>query len=198
MFKGLKKLLGLIVIVFLIYTAYQIFFSFFPVKYQDYIEMYAEDNNIEKNLVYGIINAESGFDTNAISPKGAVGLMQLKKDTAKWCAQKMGEPFDETKLIDAQTNIKIGTWYFAYLKNELGTENLAIIAYNAGITHAKEWLKEGIIDDNVSNPDNIPFEETKKYIRKVKVYTKIYSFIEKIQEIQSAVKEFTGGNYEKF
>lgn len=198
MFKGLKKLIGLIIFVFLIYIAYQTFLSLFPIKYEEHVKKYSALYNVEKNLIYGIINAESGFDFSAVSSKNAMGLMQIKEDTAKWCAQKMGEEFKEEDLKDPETNIRFGTWYFSYLKNELGTESLAIIAYNAGITHVKEWLKNGVVDKEVSNPDSIPFEETRKYIRKVKVYTKIYSLIEKTQEIQSAVKEFTGGIYEKF
>lgn len=174
---------------FVIYVVFQAVLLFFPVRYEEHIEKYAQFNNIEKSLVCGIINAESRFDSNAVSSKGAVGLMQLKEDTALWCAKKMGfAEFEVSLLDDPETNIKIGTWYFSYLRDELGTEELAIIAYNAGITHIREWLDEGLIDETVTNADNIPFEETKNYIKKVRLYTKVYNVIDKTNEISSTVK----------
>ena len=192
MFKGLKKLIRLVVAVFLIYVLYMVVLFLFPVKYSDVVEEYAQKSGVEKNLIYGIIKAQSGFDENALSNKGAIGLMQLKADTAKWCADKMGEPFEEQDLKDPRTNIKIGVWYLSYLKDELKSQDLAIIAYNAGISHVKKWIDDGKIDEKVSVPDNIPFEETRKYIKKVRLYEKVYMFIGKTQKIRSVVDEYTG------
>ena len=176
------------IFVFVIYLAVQGADFLFPVKYNETAEKYAKANNLEINLVYGIINAESRFNSDAVSNKGAEGLMQIKKDTAFWCLDKMGEQEQEINLSDPETNIKIGTWYFAYLKNQLGSEELAIIAYNAGITNVKKWLEEGVVDSSVTNPDNIPFEETKKYIKKVRTYKKIYGVIGKITEFTEKIK----------
>jgi len=197
LFKGLKRLVKLIILVLGIYVAIQAVMMLFPLKYEDAVERNAQANNLEKSLVYGIINAESRFDKDAVSKRGAVGLMQVKEDTALWCAEKMehmcsGDP----DLKNPDTNIEIGTWYFSYLKHELGTQELAIIAYNAGISHVKEWLEEGLIDEKVSSPDNIPFEETRKYIKKVKIYTGIYRVINKAKDILPVVKDL-GGIYEK-
>lgn len=188
MFKGIKKLVKFAVFVFVIYLAVQTVEYLFPVKYNETAEKYANTNNLEINLVYGIINAESSFDHNAVSKKGAEGLMQIKKDTADWCLNQMGEPEAEFDLKDPGTNIKIGTWYLAYLKNELGSEELAIIAYNAGISNVKKWLEEGIVDVSVTNPDNIPFEETKNYIKKVKFYKKVYNIIGNITQFTDKIK----------
>ncbi len=188
MFKGLKRLVKLVIFVFVIYIAVQATGYLFPVKYNETVLKYANANGIEVSLVYGIINAESRFDSDALSNKGAEGLMQIKKDTALWCLDKMGDQTDEINLTDPETNIKIGTWYFAYLKNELGSEELAIIAYNAGISNVKKWLDEGIVDNNVTEPDNVPFEETKKYIKKVKIYQKIYDIKGKIEEFTDKIK----------
>ena len=192
MFKGIKKLIRLVIFVFVIYLAVQAVGFLFPIKYNETAEKYAKTNVIELNLVYGIINAESRFNSDAVSNKGAEGLMQIKKDTALWCLEKMGEEANDLNLLDPETNIKIGTWYFAYLKNELGSEELAIIAYNAGISNVNDWIKEGIVDNEVTNPDNIPFEETKKYIKKVQIYKKVYEVIDKITEFTDKI-EIPGG-----
>lgn len=188
MFKGIKKLARFVIFVAVIYLAVLGIKILFPVKYNETAEKYAKVNNLEINLVYGIINAESRFDSDVVSNKGAEGLMQIKKDTALWCIEKMGESGTEINLKDPETNIKIGTWYFAFLKNELGSEELAIIAYNAGISNVNKWIKEGIIDNNVTNPDNIPFEETKKYIKKVQIYKKVYEIIGKITKFSDKIK----------
>lgn len=190
MFKGIKRLIRLVFFVLAVHFLIQAAGFLFPIKYNETVEKYAKKNNIEVNLVYGIINAESRFNSGAISNKGARGLMQIKKDTALWCFDKMGETSGAVDLLDPETNIKIGTWYFTYLKDELGSEELAIIAYNAGISNVKKWLDEGIVDIRVTNPDNIPFEETRKYIKKVVFYSDVYETIIKITDITEKIKMF--------
>lgn len=168
-------------LILVIVFVYVVFSSLFPVKYSEYVEKYSVRYNVEKNLIYGIIKAESGFDETAVSNKDAVGLMQIKEDTAKWCIDQMGEEIDIKNLSNPEINIKIGVWYFSYLKEQLKSDELAIVAYNAGITHVKEWLKDGLIDEKVSDPDKIPFKETKKYIKNVRIYKKVYSIMNNIR-----------------
>lgn len=182
MFKGIKRLLGLVIFAFAVYFLIQAIGYLFPIKYNETAEKYANANGLDVCLVYGIINAESRFDSDAVSNKNAEGLMQIKKDTALWCLDKMGEESKDVDLLDPETNIKIGTWYFAYLKEELGSEELAIIAYNAGISNVKKWVNDGIVDDKVTDPDNIPFDETRLYIKKVTLYRKVYEIIGKFTE----------------
>lgn len=188
MVKGIKRLVRLVLFAVVLYFLFQAVVFLFPVKYNETAEKHAKANGLEINLVYSIINAESRFDSSAISNKDAEGLMQIKKDTALWCLGQMGEENSEIDLLDPETNIKIGTWYFAYLKQELGSEELAIIAYNAGISNVEKWLDEGIVDNMVTNPDNIPFAETRKYIKKVKFYQKTYEIIGKVTEIKDKIK----------
>ena len=192
MFKGIKRFVRLVLLVIVIYFLVQATGFLFPVKYNETAEKYAKVNNLELNLVYGIINAESRFNSDALSNKEAEGLMQIKKDTAVWCLEKMGEDGENINLLDPETNIRIGTWYFSYLKEELGSVELAIIAYNAGISNVKNWLDEGLIDEKVSDPDSIPFEETRKYIKKVIVYRKVYEVIGKVTEITDTIKMYGG------
>jgi len=192
LFKSIKKLVILVILAFVIYTAVQLMNFLFPVRYNETAEKYAGVNNMDVSIVYAIINAESRFDSNAVSNKGAEGLMQLKKDTALWCLEKMGEPAKDVNLRDPETNIKIGTWYFSYLKNKLESEDLAIIAYNAGISNVNRWLDEGLVDEFVTNPDTIPYPETKKYIKKVRFYKRIYTEIKKVTIFTDKIK-MSGG-----
>lgn len=71
-------------------------------------------------------------------------------------------------LYDPETNIKLGTSYFAYLLG-LYDDNmlLAIIAYNAGLGNVEQWIKDGIIKADGSDIENIPYKETENYVRKI-------------------------------
>lgn len=85
----------------------------------------------------------------------------------------------EEELYEAETNIKLGTRYFVSLLKEYDNKlNLAIIAYNAGMGNVNNWIKEGIINEDGTNIENIPFPETKLYVKRIlqnyKIYKEIY------------------------
>lgn len=163
-------ILTVLIIVFVFLTMRRLF----PVKYNEYIEKYATENSIDTSLVYAIIKTESGFDENAKSNKGAMGLMQLTEETALWCGEKMGLTLTTQDIKNPETNIKIGTWYLKYLIDNTKSEELAIISYNAGVNRVKEWVENEVISAENVNYNNIPFEETKNYIKKVLLYEQIY------------------------
>ena len=77
----------LIVIVVIEYIPYTVEYLF-PRNFSRYVEKYSEEYGVDKNLVYAVIKAESNFDREAHSHKGAKGLMQLTDETAAWCAKK--------------------------------------------------------------------------------------------------------------
>lgn len=155
--------------------------NIYPKKYEEYVEKYAEENNIDPLLIFSIIKAESNFKENAESSSGAVGLMQLMEETAKEIAQSMDEPISEKEdLKEAETNIKIGIKYYSILqKNYDGNMLLALTAYNAGMGNVNTWIKNGIIKSDGSDIENIPYKETNMYVRKIirnyKMYNKIYT-----------------------
>lgn len=155
--------------------------NIYPKKYEEYVEKYAEENNIDPLLIFSIIKAESNFKENAESSSGAVGLMQLMEETAKEIAECMDEPILEKEdLKEAETNIKIGIKYYSILqKNYDGNMLLALTAYNAGIGNVNTWIKNGIIKSDGSDIENIPYKETNMYVRKIirnyKMYNKIYT-----------------------
>ncbi len=152
----------------------------YPTKYSEYVEKYSEENNLDKYLVYAIIKAESNFDPNVKSNADARGLMQLMEETAVERSNAIeGTEVEAYDLYDPETNIKLGTSYFAYLMG-LYDNNivLAIIAYNAGLGNVEKWIKDGVIKADGSDIENIPYKETENYVRKIlrdyQMYLKLY------------------------
>lgn len=121
-----------------------------------------------------IVQAESGGNAAAVSPKGALGLMQLMPDTAKEMAAEMGVPYDEGRLLaDPQYNMALGTAYIEKMRNRYqGNNALAVAAYNAGPGNVDEWLKKygDPRTGEISEADwiaKIPFEKTRNYTGKI-------------------------------
>jgi len=152
----------------------------YPIKYNEYVEKYAVEYNVDTLLIYSIMKAESNFKENAISSSGAKGLMQLMDSTATEIANEINEPLiEEESLLEVEKNIMIGTKYYSnLLKKYEGNMLLALAAYNAGIGNVDKWIEEGIIKFDGSDIENIPFKETNMYVRKIinnyKMYQKIY------------------------
>ena len=152
----------------------------YPTKYSEYVEKFSEENGIDKYLVYAIIKAESNFNPNVKSNADARGLMQLMEETAVERSNAIeGTEIEAYDLYDPETNIKLGTSYFAYLLG-LYDDNmvLAIIAYNAGLGNVEQWIKDGVIKADGSDIENIPYKETENYVRKIlrdyQMYLKLY------------------------
>lgn len=151
----------------------------YPLKYSEYVEKYAKEYNIDKYMVYAIIKAESNFNENAKSSSDAIGLMQIMEITAIETARKMDLEVTEEDLFKPDLNINIGLKYFTYLLNQYNNNYpLAIIAYNAGIGNVDNWIKNGIIKEDGTDIENVPFKETNNYVRKIlrdyKIYKELY------------------------
>ena len=125
---------------------------------QHHLRAASKANDIDVNLLKAVIATESGFDAGAVSPKGAVGLMQVMPATA----QRYGVSADkkltvEKKLHDPGVNIKTGTRYLRYLMDMFaGNLELALAAYNAG---------EGAVLRAGKRVPNFP--ETQNYVKTV-------------------------------
>lgn len=148
-------------------------------EYSEYIEKYSQEYNVDENLIYAVIKAESNFNSNAISSKNATGLMQLMESTAKEICIKINlqlidEKFQE-KLLEPEININIGTKYLSILLEKYENIELAVAAYNAGIGTVNNWIEKGIIKSDGSDIENIPYKETNNYVRKILRDYKIYS-----------------------
>ena len=158
----------------LFFMIFCIFFTFFPQKYKNIIKIECEKYNLEPALICAMINAESRFDKNAQSKKGACGLMQLLPSTAIFVAEQFGEDFDLNNLFEPETNIKYGTYYFNYLYQKFENLDTAICAYNAGETTVRNWLGDEQYSKDGFLLDFIPYLETQNYLQKVKTNYQVY------------------------
>lgn len=166
-----------IIIIILILSIWLLRTIVFPLKHFDIIKEEAAKNNIDPYLVLAIIKAESGFNKDVTSSKQAKGLMQIMDSTAE--EMNLGENLDlnADSIYNENINIALGCKYLASLIRKYnGNYYLAVVSYNAGMGNVDKWLSEGIIDANLNNvvDNNIPFKETKNYLKKVINYYKIY------------------------
>ena len=142
----------------------QIEFAIYPKphEYAKSVEAYSERFDVPEELIWAVIKIESGFDSSAVSDKGAVGLMQLTESTFNEISnQRLKEGLDPGMRYDPDTNIRYGTYYLSYLYARYNNWDAAIAAYNGGLGNVDEWLDEdGKLGD-------IPYRETRNYVKKV-------------------------------
>ena len=147
----------------------------YPLKYERLIRSHSSEYDLDPYLIMGIISAESQFEADAISHKDAMGLMQIKEETAKWCIDHFELDADIRDIYEPDTNIMIGCAYIDYLTDMFeGKTDVAIAAYNAGQGNVKKWLSDNRYSDDGKTLKNIPFDETEKYVKKVRNREKIY------------------------
>jgi len=126
-----------------------------PAEFDPIINSCALEYGVDKSLVKAVIHAESGYDPNAVSAKGASGLMQLMPQTAK--SLKVANTFDPAD------NIRGGVRYLKFLLDTFrGDVTLALAAYNAGLARVAQY--NGVP----------PYEETRNYVARVMQYRKSY------------------------
>lgn len=101
-----------------------------PLLYEEYIEKYSEQYSVPKEIVCAVINTESSFDSSALSEAGAMGLMQITKETFWWLLSKNGEDISVDMLYDPETNIKYGTYFLSILYEEFGSWDTVYAAYH--------------------------------------------------------------------
>ncbi len=155
----------------------------YPIKYQEYVEKYADEYSLDKNLVYSVIKVESNFKEDAVSVAGAKGLMQLMDKTAEDCNQKaeFGYTIPDDLYI-AENNIRLGCYYINQLMMIYGDMELAITAYNGGTGNVGRWLDDAELADGQGGLARIPYKETREYVKKVFNTFDIYNRLYKINE----------------
>jgi len=148
----------------------------FPTPFRESVLRHAQAVGLEPAYVYGLIRQESRFVTQARSHVGASGLMQVMPATASWTARRIGlKSFKPEQITDRDTNIRIGT---AYLKLALddfeGSMALAAAAYNAGPGRSRQWRNGPTLEAAIWI-ENIPFDETRDYVKRVLSNTTNYA-----------------------
>ena len=153
----------------------------FPMPFKDSVIARARDINLDPAYVYGLIRQESRFVMDARSGVGASGLMQVMPATAKWTARKIGmNGFTADQITDRDTNIAIGTGYLKLVLDSFeGSMPLAAAAYNAGPSRSRRWRAPndgaGPVLEGAIWAENVPFNETRDYVKKVLSNTTNYA-----------------------
>lgn len=149
-----------------------------PLKYQDIVDRYSAAYHLEKSMVNGVIFCESRFEPDAVSSADAIGLMQITEETGRWAAEQMGMDADTLDLTDPETNIRIGCWYLNWLTDKFdGVTETALAGYNAGQGNVSRWLADEEMSADGITLEEIPFKETKIYVKKVQLMQRIYGCV---------------------
>ncbi len=151
----------------------------FPMPYKDAVLKRSAEIGLDPAYVYGLIRQESRFVMDARSGVGAAGLMQVMPPTARWTARKIGlVDFKPQHISDRDTNITIGTGYLKLVLDAFaGSMPLAAAAYNAGPSRPRSWRGQtgARVLDAAAWAENIPFPETRDYVKKVLSNTTSYA-----------------------
>ena len=141
----------------------------YPLPYKTSFDEFAAQANIASTWAYGIARSESLFMRDVRSSAGAIGLMQLMPATGRDVAHEIKLPYSGmTTLVDPASNIRLGTTYLGQMAERYGGNQVpATAAYNAGPHRVDRWLPEdGAMDARIWI-ENIPFNETRKYVKRV-------------------------------
>ena len=147
----------------------------YPKAFSEHVSQFAEDYGVPESLAYSIIRAESSFYPSAVSPVGAVGLMQLMPATATFLHKGKSGKIGTAQLTNPELNIDLGIRHIQELiKRYDGNLVLAIAAYNSGSTPVDRWRKSFPALKSDEFIENIPYPETREYVKKVLTSMEIY------------------------
>ena len=141
----------------------------YPIKYENIVEKYSREYNLDKYLIYSVIKTESKFNEKAVSNANAKGLMQLMDETALYVNEKASFGYNlPDDIYNPEVNISLGCWYLKNLLEKYNNDiTLAITAYNGGEGNVEKWLEDNKLSDGDGGLLDIPFKETKGYVDKV-------------------------------
>jgi soluble lytic murein transglycosylase len=148
----------------------------YPFPYRDGVMRHARANNVDPYLMAGLIRQESMFNTQARSPAGALGLMQVMPRTGTTIARRLGiARFRPVRLTDPDINLRIGARYLAdQIRSHNGRLVDAIAAYNAGPSRVTAWKRFPEYREPELFTERIPFQETRDYVKIVQQNARIY------------------------
>ncbi|HEY9751916.1 MAG TPA: transglycosylase SLT domain-containing protein [Coleofasciculaceae cyanobacterium] len=140
--------------------------ALYPFPFLEPIEAWSQARQVNPLLVTALIRQESRFMPGIRSSAGAVGLMQVMPETGMWIAKHI--QIKEYRLDDPEDNIKLGTWYLDHTHQEFnGNSMLAIASYNAGPGAVSDWVTQKGITDPDQFVEQIPYKETRGYVKSV-------------------------------
>ncbi len=167
----------------LIGAGYRLFLeAMYPIRYEEIVGEEAGKYNLDPVLVFSVIRAESRFRPEAVSGKGAYGLMQITEPTFEWLQTKMddGGTYTVEDLYRPEINIRYGCKLLSILLGQYSSTETALCAYNAGMGRVGEWLADEAYSSDGVTLHTIPFPETENYVAAVMdncgVYRDLYQF----------------------
>lgn len=168
---GLLLITGIIVgLVSLLHKSNeQVQHAAYPQEYQEIVNQYTTQFQVESSLVYAVMKAESGFDPHAHSGADARGLMQITPETFDWLQWQMPDDpeYTDEDLYNPEINIRYGCKFLSILQGTYQDLGTCIAAYNAGMGNVNRWLSDGNYSDDGITLKEIPYPETKTYVQRV-------------------------------
>lgn len=152
---------------------------FFPRDFYSEYEKAAQDSGADVHLLMAITRQESGFDPFARSPADAFGLMQILHEVATTVSRKLNVTYSGYEdLYKPEINVPIGAYFIQSLLKEHDNKFITSVAsYNANKNAVKNWIKVRYKGDVISFIEDIPYEETKGYIKLVMRNYVFYSLL---------------------
>jgi len=176
----MRKTAGIVFLVFIFIILASAFavLKLHPMPYRDMVKEASQRHGVSEALIFAIIKTESGFDKDAVSRAGAMGLMQITPDTFDYIIEKSGaKQMDVSMLLDPKTSIDSGTFLIARHMDEFSDLKSALCAYNAGRGAVNKWLGDSRYSSDAVTLTKIPYKETRNYVKKVMFSYKIYSIL---------------------
>jgi soluble lytic murein transglycosylase len=153
----------------------------FPLPYRSDLERFSKQNGLDPFLVAALIRQESEFDAKVISYADARGLTQIMPSTGRELSRRLKlSAYSTAKLFQPSVNLQLGTYYLQSLTQQSGGRlEVALAAYNAGLSRARAWLKWGDFQEPAEFIETVPFSQTRTYVqavlRNAYLYKQIYA-----------------------
>lgn len=167
-------------VILLIFTA--VFFAgrgifrvVYPLDYAETVDKYAEEYSVPRVLLFAMIHTESGFQPDAVSSAGAMGLTQITPETFHWLQTKTGETLPDEALFEPETAIRYGALFYSLLLTEFDNDWFtAVAAYHAGRGQVNSWLSNPEYSADGKTLDTVPSKDTNHYVNKVLQAVEVY------------------------
>lgn len=154
----------------------------YPRPYAELFSRHSVTNGLSEALVLSLAKAESSFRADVKSPAGAIGLMQMMPATARMTAGSKGKKFNPLWLTEPELNIRLGTKHLRELLNQHHQDQVySLAAYNAGAGAVNRWRKNFGDLPRDEFVENIPYQETRDYVKKIVASMGIYRALYRIQ-----------------
>lgn len=151
--------------------------ALYPRRHEAAVKKALGESGVDPNVILALIRQESFFNPRAVSPAGAVGLMQLLPATAREEARKLGLKFKESDLSDPEVNVGLGVAHFLGRLARYGTLAATLASYNAGSARVDLWLTHlGPLGEELFI-EFLPYAETRDYVRRILANVAMYGHL---------------------